>query len=603
MTTRRGLLALVAIAGLAAACVPPPPPPPPPLGFPCSAPAGSPVTGNDPLRTGWYPDQPGLNPSAGGQCTFGELWSQQVTGQVYAAPLVEPDAGPNGTLLVATERNHVYGFDAVTGQQRWQRTDLGAPWNPADLDPNCGDLVPWVGITSTPTIDSATNTAYLVTKAYASGTSGAPVYKARAIDLGTGADKPNFVGGVTIQGAADNDPTATFDAAHHLQRPGLLLMDGVVYAAFGGHCDFPPYRGWVVGINGTTGATTARWTDVALVIPPNPPVFGRPGGGIWQAGGRIVSDKPGEILLVSGNGDVPQAPTPGATPPPTLGESVFRLKVLANGQLQPIDFWTPCNAQDLSNNDRDIGSGAPLVLPDSFGTSGVPHVLVVVGKEGPIYLLNRDDLGGFQQGAPGTCPDGNQPAGDDIASSSTLPGLPGVWATPAMWPGDGGSIFIPYPTFFGLNPGKLVSYRVADNNGQPVLSFAGEANDPNGYGISSAVVTSTGTTSGSGLVWATYWPVNPGNQQGAELRAYDANPSGGVLTLRGAWPIGTGNKFTTPTVRSGRVYVAARVGAADGRVIAFGVAGQGTTEAPPQAPPRAPSTAGVPPDARPDAEG
>jgi hypothetical protein len=581
MTTRRGVLALVAIVGLAAACVPPPPPPPPPLGFPCSAPAGSPVAGNDPLRSGWYPDQPGLNPSAGGQCAFGELWASQVDGQVYAAPLVEPDVGPNGTLLVATETNNIYGFDAVTGQQLWTR-NLGPAWNPADLDPNCLDLVPSVGITSTPAIDSATNTAYLVRKTYANGTSGPPAHYAHAIDLTNGAEKPNFP--VLLEGAADNDPTATFDPTRQLQRPGLLLMNGVVYAAFGGHCDIPPYRGWVMGIStqGTArvgGPITARWTDEALV-PPSPPQVGRPGGGIWQAGGRLVSDKPGEIVLASGNGDIPPAPTPGATPSNKLGEAAIRLQVLATGALQAKDFWTPCNAQDLSDRDADLGSGAPLVLPDSFGTAAVPHLLVVVGKDPPIYLLNRDDFGGFQQGPAGSCPDGSGNPGDDIATqASPPPNSPGVWASPAMWPGDGGLFYIASPSFpqFGL-AGKLNAWRVVDNGGQPILSLAGQSSDNFGFGSSSAIITSDGTASGSGMMWIIFLPDSSG--VGAELRAYDASPSGGLLTLRGSWPIGTGNKFTTPTVRAGRMYVGAR----DGNVRAFGVTNQSASEAPPPNP-------------------
>lgn len=591
--TRRSVLALLAVlalATLAAACVPPPPPPPPDLSFPCSASPGSPVSGNDPLRTGWYPDQPGLNPSAGGGCGFGEQWSTGVDGQVYAAPVVDPGAGAHGTLLVATETNHVYGLDAETGSPVWQRSDLGVPWNPADL--SCGDLTPWVGITSTPAIDTATHTAYLFSKTYFAGTSGPAQYKAHAIDVTTGAEKPNFP--VTISGAADNDPTATFDPTYHLQRPGLLLMGGVVYAAFGGHCDVAPYRGWVVGINGTSGATTARWTNEALT-PLNP----SPAGGIWHAGGRLVSDKAGEIILVSGNGQVPAAPVPGATPPPTLGEAAIRLKVQGNGSLQPTDFWAPCNAQALSDNDQDIGSGAPLVLPDSFGTGSVPHVLAVVGKEGPIYLLNRDHLGGFQQGSPTSCVDGSGHAGDDIASSFAMPNTPGVWATPAIWPGDGGSIYVPNPTFYGGNAGKLTSYNVVDNGGQPTLSLAGQSADPFGYGSSSAIVTSDGTSSGSALVWVTYWPVTPGQQQNAELRVYDANPTGGVLTLRGSWPIGTGNKFTTPTVHNGRMYVVARDGTTNGQVLGFGVGGAGAT----QAPARGPSTANVPADAGPDREG
>jgi hypothetical protein len=129
VTTRRGALAVLVLLGLAAACVPPPPPPPPPLPpvpVPCDGSQTSPTAGNDPLRTGWYPNQPGLNPNAGGQCAFGEQWAAPVTGQVYARPVVDPGVGPNGTLVVATESNVIYGFDAATGQQLWARF-LGQP--------------------------------------------------------------------------------------------------------------------------------------------------------------------------------------------------------------------------------------------------------------------------------------------------------------------------------------------------------------------------------------------------------------------------------------------------------------------------------------------
>jgi PQQ-like domain len=561
--TRRALFVLLGVAVLAAACVPVKPPPPPPLAFPCNGSSGSPVSGNDPLRSGWYPDQPGLNPSAGGGCAFGELWSAPVDGQVYAAPLVDPGAGPHGTLLVATETNHVYGIDAVTGQQSWARSDLGPPWNPDDL--GCANVYPSVGITSTPAIDTATHTAYLVSKTYVSGTSGPAQWKAHAIDLTTGNEKPNFP--VVIQGAAANDPTVSFDATQHLQRPGLLLMNGVIYAAFGSHCDIDPYRGWVVGVS-TGGSMGTLWTDEALTVG-NP----SPRGGIWQSGGRLVSDKPGEILLVSGDGVVSPAPLPGSTPPTTLGEAAIRLKVQGNGSLQATDFFAPCDAQALSDNEQDIGTGAPLALPDSFGTAAVPHVLVAVGK-GPIYLLNRDNLGGFQQGSPSSCVDGSGFAGDNIASSFALPGAPGIWATPAMWPGDGGSIYVPYPTIGDHEPGKLTSYRVVDNNGQPTLSLAGQSSDTLGYGSSSAIVTSDGTTGGTELVWIAFFPDPSGVN--AELRAYNGDPDGGVLQQRGSWPIGTGNKFTTPTVSAGRIYV----GAGDGHVLAFGVGSQSAQSQP-----------------------
>jgi PQQ-like domain len=587
MITRRIGLALVSVltlAAVAAACAPPkeppPPPPLPPVPVPCSSAPGSAVSGNDPLRTGWYPDQPGLNPSAGGQCVFGEQWAAPVSGQVYARPVVDPGTNlPNGTLVVATESNNIYGFDAVDGHLLWAR-NLGGPWNSSDI--GCNDVGQTVGITSTPAIDTAAHTAYMTSKTYVSGV---PTYKVFAIDLTNGDDKSNFVGGVTIAGAAQNDPLAGFDATRLLQRPGLLLAGGVVYAAFGGLCDTPPYRGWVVGVNASTGATTARWTDEALNPDPNPPVTGRPGGGIWQAGGHLVADG-GDILVVSGNGDISPTPLPGNTPPTRLGESVIRLRVstapLTAGQLQAVDFWTPCNAQDLSDRDLDIGSGAPLVLPTPQFPS---NLLLVVGKDSPLYLLHRNNLGGFQQGGAGTCPDSSQPAGDNIVSSFSPGGL-GVWASPAVWPGDGGLVYVPYQPY--LSSAKFVAYRVS-GGGSPTLSIAGQSNDdPYGFGSSSAIVTSTGTTSGSAMVWIVRLPAGDG--VGAELRAYDPVPADGTLTLRGRWSVGQGTKFNTPTVHNGRMYVGSR----DGFVHAFGAVPQSAAAAQSPPPPRRATTTEAP---------
>jgi len=588
--TKRSVFIVVALAGLIAACAPtkpPPPPPLPPLDMPCNAAAGSPVAGNDPLRSGWYPDQPGLNPSAGGQCAFGEQWSAPVDGQVYAQPVVDPGAGPNGTLLVATETNHVYGFDAVTGQQLWERSDLGPPWDPNEL--NCGDLAPSVGITSTPAIDAATHTAYMFSKTYDSGS---PAYFAHAMDLNAnGAEKPGFPR--KIEGFAANVPNvpsgtgASFDAQHHLQRPGLLLMNGVVYAAFGGHCDVDPYRGWVAGVNASTGAISTLWTDEALPPAVNP----SPRSGIWQTGGRLVNDN-GDILLASGNGVVPAAPTPGKPlASPTLGEAAMRLRVQPGGALQAVDFFAPCDAQALSDQDLDLGTGAPLVLPDSFGTPAHPHLLLVDAKSPTLYLLDRGDFGGYQQGAPGSCPDGSGHGGDHVLSTFTAPNTSlGPWATPAEWPGDGGLIYVPYQDALG-GSGEFSAYRVTpDGNGTPQISVAGQSNDdPYGFGSSSAIITSDGTTSGSALVWLVRLPGPDG--VGAELRAYDANPDGGVLTLRARYPIGQGTKFNTPTVHNGRVYV----GAQDGNVHAFGVLPQGTAAQSPPPRPR-PATANQVPD-------
>ncbi len=282
----------------------------------CAPALGVEITNSgDNLRTGWYPDEPSITPQLVSGGTFGQLWSAPVEGQVYAQPLLD-----DGTLFVATENNKVYGLDPTTGALKWsQPLSLGTPWNPNDI--GCGDLTPSVGVTATPVIDPATHIAYLTHKTYESGNSGAANWYMDAVDVATGAEEPGFP--VALSGAAQNAPGQSFPATKELQRPGLLLLEGVVYAAFGSHCDIAPWQGWVFGVS-TAGAVKARWVADASGN----------GAGIWQSGAGLTSDAPGNILLSTGNGGAPSTPTPGNTPPENLGESVVRLQVQADGSLE-----------------------------------------------------------------------------------------------------------------------------------------------------------------------------------------------------------------------------------------------------------------------------
>jgi len=493
------------------------------------------------LRTSWYPNQSGLSPSLVGGGTFGQLFSANVVGQVYAQPLVS-----QGTLLVATEAGNVYGLDPASGAQRWA-CNLHTPWNPADL--GCGDLTPTIGITGTPTIDPATNTAYLLAKTYRSGTSGPAAWWAHAIDVATGAERPGFP--VLIQGLAANDPTHAFNATNQMQRPGLLLMDGVVYAGFGGHCDFGPYEGWVVGIS-TAGRITTLWTTEAHQ-------GGSPGAGIWQSGGGLVSDGPGRIFLSTGNGNATNRPTPGASPPDALGAAVVRLAVQPDNSLRASDFFAPYDAQHLNEWDADVGSGAPVALPsEHFGTEAHRNLMVQVGKQGYVYVLDRDHLGGFAQGANGA---------DAVVSRIGPYG--GVWSKPAVWPGDGGYVYV--ATASGGHSasgtsGYLRAYKYGvDGSGTPVLGLVASSADAFGFSSGPPAVTSDGTASGTALLWIVWSPDGSGN--GAQLRAYDAVPVDGAFALRFSAPIGQAAKFSSPGIDANRVYVGTR----DGRLLGFGV--------------------------------
>jgi len=327
---------------------------------------------SDALRTGWYPDQPKLSPGQVTGGSFGQLFDTPIEGQVYAQPLV---AG--GTLLVVTEANKAYGLDPVTGAEKWER-DFGTPFNPDDIQ--CGDIWPTVGATATPVIDG--NTAYMTAKRYKDdGSVGSFMH---ALDVRTGTEKPGFP--VEIKGAADNAPGKQFASRTQLQRPGLLLLDGVVYAAYGSHCDVSPYQGWVAGVS-TGGQLKTMWTTETG--------DGVDGGGIWHAGGGLMSDGQGRIFLATGNFNSPP-PGPGNQPPGQLGQSVVRLEVQPNGKLRTADFFAPYDADVLDGYDADFGSGGPVALPSKselagspFGTAAYPNLLVAVGKVGYVYQIGR----------------------------------------------------------------------------------------------------------------------------------------------------------------------------------------------------------------------
>ena len=218
------------------------------------------VTGSgDDLRTGWYPDQSSLTPQLVSGGTFGQLWSAAVDGQVYAQPLL-------AQRHAARRDREQQGLRAQPGDRRGEvdraRTSARRG-TPADI--GCGDLTPNIGVTATPVIDPATNTAYLTHKTYASGTlrPGALVHgrdRPRDRRREAPASRSRLSGSGAERAGAD-----VLRRPPQLQRPGLLLMDGVVYAAFGSHCDITPWQGWVFGVStgGDSQGALGRRTDAA----------------------------------------------------------------------------------------------------------------------------------------------------------------------------------------------------------------------------------------------------------------------------------------------------------------------------------------------------
>jgi hypothetical protein len=487
----------------------------------------------DEARTGWFWDQPQLDPATVGSTNFKRLFKTQLlagsTQQILAQPLVVDNGAK---VLVATEENNLYLVDSQTGAVSNQR-NLGAGFDANAL--GCGDVIPHVGVTGTPVVDAAANIAYFYSK------NNAGAWSFHAINTADLSERAGFP--VTIGGAADNDPTVTFNSTYEMQRPGLLLMNGVVYAGFGAHCDIGSYRGWIVGVS-TAGVVKARFATVAKSTATK-------GNGVWMSGSGLASDGAGKIVFATGNGYAnPAYPgaTPGNTPPGDLEEAVVRVTVQADGTLKSTDFFAPFNATALNGGDSDLGSGGVVLLPSQFGTAAIPHLAVIAGKGGSVYLLNRDSLGGFMQGPN---------SGD--AALAVVPLGGSTWSRPAVWPGEGGYVY------FTTNGGtsttghnfQVLKYGT-DSQGKPTITLVGKAPDNVGAYSGSPIVTSNGTNAGSALVWMT--------NQTSELRVYDAVPVNGTLNIRFRDAYGNQAKFTTIGVGAGKVYI----GSGDGFLVGYG---------------------------------
>ena len=495
----------------------------------------------DALRTGWDPAEPGLAPKVLRSGRFGRVFTTRVRGQVYAQPLVV-----GRMVIAATEQDWVYGIDAVTGRVHWS-VRLGHPGRA----PGCPDLQPRIGITGTPVYDPRTRMVDVVAETTRGGGRHASYHLFAVNPLNGHVTRRVAIGGHPV-----NDPRLSFSAVKQLQRPALLLLGNWVLAAFGSHCDQPPYVGYVAAVNPSTGRSRL-WSDESGLTNAQ--------GGIWQSGGGLMSDGPGRAFFASGNGISP-APGPGGRPPGQLGDAVVRLAIGRYGALSARDFFSPRDAPALAAADIDFGSGGPAGLP--FGTRGRPHLLVQAGKDGRVFLLNRDHLGGREQG----------PGGGDAAVSQAGP-FGGLWGHPAAF-GDTRVVTLgnsgashDYVYYLGRDDYlRYLKFRLV-HAGRPVLTDAGNSSFTFGYTSGSPVVTSAGTNTGSAVVWAERVAGPHGSR--ASLNAFKAVPGSHCrrpCTMRPLWsgPLGRAVSFATPATAGGRVYVGTR----DGHLLAFGLRGK-----------------------------
>ena len=488
---------------------------------------------NDNYRTGQNTNETVLMPANVNQQKFGKLFSQAVDGYVYAQPLYVPGVsipskGTHNVVYVATEHDSLYAFDAdsnagANAAPLWQVSFInpGAGITAVTSgDVSCGDLIPEIGITGTPAIDLSTNTMYLVTKTKESGNF---FHRLHAIDIATGAEK--FGGPVAIQaqfkGNADGGKVVAFNPLREAQRAGLVIQNGVVYIEWASHCDIGPYHGWMLAYDPQTLQQKGVWNTT-----PNGGL-----GGFWQAGAGIAADSRNFLYTASGNGtfDV-------NLPRKNYGDSIIKLGFSKAGILHPIDYFTPHDQDFLNQTDSDLGSGGVLLLPDRL-VKKFPFLLVQVGKEGTVYLVNRNKLGHFNPN-------------DDSQIVQSLPGaVGGMWAVPAFWNNN---------VYFGGQGDNMKMFSFDTAAG--LLSTTPVSNTSTFFGYPGTTPSLSANGTSNGIAWALQ--TDRYNSNGPEiLHAYDATNLSHELynTLQNPSRDNPGGavKFAVPTVTNGKVYVGA----------------------------------------------
>lgn len=487
----------------------------------------------DNARTGANLHETLLTPRNVNAATFGKIFTLPVDSDIYAQPLYLPNVpipgkGTHNTLFVATEHDSVYAFDAdgASSTPLWHTTFLKSGVSTLGFgDVACPFITPEVGVTSTPVIDRSTGTIYVLarTKESSGLLHSEYVQRLHALAITTGVEK--FGGPVAIQasvpghGAGSSNGQVKFNPLRDNPRAALLLSQGSVYLTFASFCDVGPYHGWVMAYN----AGTLKQQGVFNVSPDAAE------GGIWLGDTGPAADEQGNVYVPTGNGkfDVPAGRD--------YGDSVLNLRLGSSG-LSLVDFFTPFNQRELNAEDNDIGSGGPVLLPDQPGPH--PHVLVVAGKGGTIYVIDRDHMGKFH-------------VGDDSHAVQTVRFRgEAYFGAPAYWNGHVYSLSSDdWPRDLLLDGGRLALKLKAIAAGPRYI-------DPG------ATPTVSANGARDGVLWILASKGWRSPDRPAVLHAYDASDIKRHLYSSEENPsrdrAGMCLRFAIPTVANGRVYVGAK---------------------------------------------
>ncbi|MDD5139671.1 MAG: Calx-beta domain-containing protein [Verrucomicrobiales bacterium] len=509
---------------------------------------------NDNRRTGLNANETILNLTNVNSATFGKLFSYAVDGYVYAQPLYVPNVaitgqGTHNVLFIATEHNTVYALDpdaGVTGNALLWKTNLGVSavtviigvFTNKDFGTRYSggaytDIMPEVGITGTPVIDINSGTLYVdVFTGEESGSVTNYFHRLHALNIADGTERSFSPVVVTASvpgtGRDSVGGIMTFNPKQENQRPALTLAGGIVYVAFAGYADTDPYHGWVIGFNATN---LVQLTNYVFNTTPNSTTaaFGANAAeaGIWMAGGGLSVDDSTNLYFEVGNGSFNATNGSGGT---EYGDSFIKLST-TNG-LAVADYFTPWNQANLALNDTDLGSGGLLLLPDQPGT--YPHLLLGAGKEGKIYVINRDQFttGNNHYNTSGSF---------DSVAQSVSGQIGGSFDTPAYFNGQ---------IYYAGSGNKLKAFSVTSG----VLSSTPVSTGSRTYGFPGAtpVVSANGTN--SGIVWAL--------QMGSPQLLVACNATNFTTELYNSGQaagnrdkLASGVKFAAPVVADGKVFV------------------------------------------------
>jgi hypothetical protein len=499
---------------------------------------------NDLARTGQNLTEKTLTPANVNSANFGKLRFLSTDGKVDAQPLYLSALKVGGVfhnvVFVETENDSVYAFDADSGAQLWQ-VSLVPAGETASGPLNCDEITPTIGITSTPVIDRSAGvhgTIYIVAMTQSSGASSFH-HRLHALDVTTGAELAGAPTEITATYATSSG-TITFDPQQYEERTGLLLLQGTLYTAWTSHCDNKFYTGWLMAYNQSTLQQTA-----VLNVAPN---SGGLGPAIWMSGGALAADAAGNIYLVTANGAFEQSLDANGFPNMgDFGDSFMKLST-AGGVLSVTDYFSPSTTAFLSANNLDLGSGGILLLPDLTDAGGTTrHLAVGAGKDGNLYVVNRDSMGHFSASSNNVWQQLTGVLGNLLSNPTT--GNGGVWATPAYFNGR---------LYYGPRNFPLLAFAITNANLSETPSSNSSVNFP--YPGTSPAVSANGAA--SGIVWA-HLNSNPN----AVLYAFDATNLANMLynssqAAGGRDQFGAGNKFITPTVADGKVFVGATNGVA-----------------------------------------